>query len=313
MAGSAARAGMFSGLAGRHVGLIARFGARFAVRTGGGLVFLFLLVLTCLVVAWLFIAPVENILASPIAQEAGRERGREITTSEAFEEISKLEGFRTLVKWVTGGDAAQVDYLLVASPALLSTIFLVLLMLMPYLACFGGFNQTSGDIGNRGMRYLLLRTERANIFAGRFVATVLFGALYLAVMIALLLAYVGLKLQVYGWDALLAWGAQGYVAVLLLTLPYLALCSWISAAIDSPFGSLVLCLVVTGGPVAVLAGTSMVARFDFDTWARVLPWGWKYELLSGDAGTRLAAVGMMLVFTAFFFLLGLRTFHKRDL
>ena len=46
---------------------------------------------------------------------------------------------------------------------------------------------------------------------------------------------------------------------------------------------------------------------------RLLPWGWKYELLSRDAGRRLLASVVMLGFAAAFLWLGGRHFRRRDL
>src|SRR5690349_6306350 len=157
-------AGMWGGLSAGHVGLLARFGARFAVRTGCRLVFLILLVLAGLGVEAAFIMPVEDWLEGPAAKRFTHERGRPITTATVIEESSKQSGIRDVVQWITRGDRPQIDYVLEENPALVSAIFIVMLMLVPFLACFGGFNQTAGEIGNRGLRFLLLRTERANIF-----------------------------------------------------------------------------------------------------------------------------------------------------
>ena len=57
----------------------------------------------------------------------------------------------------------QLRFLLREQPALLSVMFLILLALEPFMMGFGGFNQLSGDIANRGLRYLLLRTGRRPI------------------------------------------------------------------------------------------------------------------------------------------------------
>ena len=166
--------------------------------------------------------------------------------------MARLEDVRSFVGWVAGGDKDQTSYLLDENPALLSVILMTLLMFIPFLACYGGFNQTSGDIQSRGMRYLLLRTERANIFFGRFLGAVAFTAIYLLVVLTIVVLYLALKLKIYDGGALAAWGLQGYVALVIGTLPYLAICSWISAAIDSPFGSLVLCLLLTGLPIVFM-------------------------------------------------------------
>jgi hypothetical protein len=304
---------MWTGLNLGHVRLVARFWSRFALRTGGGLVFLLLLTVTGLSVAAAFITPLEEITKSKELREASREQGRELDAGALIDEGAKSEQVRDVVGWITSGDKAQTDYLLQTNPALLSAILLVLFIIVPFLTCFGGFNQTSGDIQNRGLRYLLLRTERSNIFFGRFLGATAFTLIYLGVVMLLIVLYIGLKLKIYGFSALFGWGLQGYVALVFLTLPYLALCSWISAGIDSPMGSLVICLLLAGIPMALMMALGAVFRVDYDAMVRVLPWGWKYDLLHGEVGRRLLAMFMMLLFTGLFLLIGLRTFHRRDL
>lgn len=129
---------------------------------------------------------------------------------------------------------------------------------------------------------------------------------------ALLVLYVQLKLRVYGWGETVWWGAQGYLAALLICLPYLALCAWGSAMLDSPFASLAVCFLLVGIPVLLVKTMKTAVPVLGDTWERLLPWGWKYDLLAPELGSRLAAYGMMLVFTALFLWLGARTFSKRD-
>ena len=51
---------------------------------------------------------------------------------------------------------------------------------MPFVISFLAFNQISGDVQNHGLRYLLLRTARCNIFFGRFIGTVLFSTAVMA-------------------------------------------------------------------------------------------------------------------------------------
>ena len=304
---------MWTGLNLSHVMLVARFASRFALRTGGGLIFLLILLVSGLGVAAAFIAPVEEMVKSELLQDVALDQGETLDVGVVIREVSEMPGVRRGVQAIVGGDERESTYLLAKNPALLSAIFVVMLILIPFLACFGGFNQTSGDIQNRGLRYLLLRTERVNIFLGRLLGVVLFTLIYVAALVALVLVYIGLKLQIYGAGELCWWGLQGYVALVLLVLPYMALCAWLSAAIDSPFGSLVLCLMLVGLPIAFLAALSAVARLPYETLSRFLPWGWKYELLSGDVGTRLVAITAMLGFTGLFVLVGLRTFSRRDL
>jgi hypothetical protein len=295
------------GLRWSHVFLLARYGARFALRTGGGIVFLVAVLVFGIGTAAVFITPAENLV------EELREEGDDRPAGEVIDHILRQEPIPDAVKWVVGGDARQADYLLKDHPAVLSAIFLMLLVTYPFLTCFGAFNQTSGDIQSRGLRYLLLRTERQNVFVGRLVGTALFALVNTAVLVTLLALYVGLRLGVYDAASLFAWSLQGTVALILLSLPYIALCAWISASIDSPFASLVLCLLVTSFSWGFLGVLSQLARADYDAFVRAIPWGWKFDLLSVHLGTRLLAMGVMAAYTALFTWLGLRTFRNRDL
>jgi ABC-type transport system involved in multi-copper enzyme maturation permease subunit len=301
--------GITEGLNRRHVGLIARFWARFAIRTGGGLVFLLVLLVSGLSIAGLFITPAESVVANPEI----RQHDPSASAGKLTDEVLRTDQVRDIVKWITGANDEEATYLLRENPALLSAILLVLLMAFPYLACFGAFNQTSGDIQSKGLRYLLLRTERANIFLGRFIGAFLFTLVSTAFLVLLVVLYIGLKLQVYPAGALVAWGLQGYLALVLLGLPYVAMCSWISGAIDSPFGALVLCLLLVGFPVMFLSGAAAVAHGDANAWLRILPWGWKYDLLSMHLHVRLIAVCAMAAFTGIFLWIGMRIFSRRDL
>lgn len=309
MSSAGGGSGMWTGLKSGHVSLVAGFGAKFALRTGGGIVFLLILLLTGLFVAQVFVWPVETFLRSDALKQAAPDK----SPSEIVHDVAKIEGLRAFVSGVVGSDDAQADYLLSANPALLSAILVTLLGLLPFVICLGGFNQTSGDIQNRGMRYLLLRTERANIFFGRFAGVVVFSGIYLAFVLAIVVFYIGMKLKLYDAGALFSWAAQGYLALLFISLPYLALCSWISAAIDSPFGALVICLMLVGLPLLFLLALANALHADYDFLIRFLPWGWKYDLLHGEIGKRLTAMGVLLGFTGLFVMLGLRTFHRRDL
>lgn len=297
-----------TGLRADHVRLIGRYWMRFSLRTGGGLMTVLAVLIAGLSVGMMFAAPVESLMAR--APGLGHAEGEAAST---VDRIARSDEVVDLVKWVTGTDEAQVSYLLRSQPALLSAIFLVLLIVFPWIVCLGAFNQTSGDIANRGLRYLLLRTERPNIFLGRFVGTVAFLAISLAVLMVILVTYLGLKFDIYHAGDLLLWSLQGYVAFLVLALPFAAMCAWISSAIDSPFGSLVICALLVGFPIMFFAIANATLGGDAPWLQRLLPWGWKYDLLAGDVGTRLGGYGMMLAFTGLFLLLGLRHFRRRDL
>ena len=299
-----------SGLNAPHVSLIARFSVRFALRTGGGIMFLLIAMIAGLLVATIFITPVERMLARPEFAGAGAQG---LDAGTATDRILQAEEVRDAVKWMTGGDDAQARYLLNDNPALVSAIVVILLMLFPFLACLGSFNQTTGDIGSRGLRYLLLRTERPNIFLGRFIGTAVFVVVCTVLLMTIVLLYVGFKLKVYAAGALVGWGLQTTLALAVLALPYAAMCAWMSGMLDTPFGSLALCLLLAGFPILFFWMLDVAVVGDLSWLTKILPWGWKYDLLSANVGERLLAFGVLLGMTGFFLWIGARAFQKRDL
>ena len=298
----------------QHVWLIAFYSMRFALRSGGGLMFLLIFLTVGLSVASLFITPLESLVKYDSAVPGGMD-AVEISTT-----ILESEMVADAVEWITDSDRDQSEYLLQEQPALLSAILLILLIAVPFTTCFGAFNQTSGDIASRGLRYLLLRTERANIFLGRFVGALLFTIVSAIGTMLVIILYVQFKVGAYPGMDLWLWGLQGLAAVFFLSLPYIALCAWVSCMLDTAFGSLAICLLISGFSLVILyifkltLLTSMKVDPESLNWLfKTVPWGWKYDLLHGAPVVRMTAMLAMLGFTVVFLLLGLRHFQKRDL
>jgi len=287
---------------------VGSYWVRFSMRSGGGIMALLTFLITGLTVASVFVSPIEAIV------DQSNSLGH--TAEEAVEQVDQLarsDQFVDVMEWVTGSDTAEAEYLLRTQPALLSAIFVILLICFPYVTCIGAFNQTSSDIRSKGLRYLLLRTERPNVFLGRFLGTVAFVAISIVMVIALITAYIGFKFGLYPASPLVGWAAQGALAMFLLSLPYIAMCSWISGLLDTAFGSLASNLMLVGFPLILIKTADATLPADLEWMTRILPWGWKTDLLSGDPATRALACGMMLAFTTGFLFLGLRSFRKRDL
>jgi len=120
------------------------------------------------------------------------------------------------------------------------------------------------------------------------------------------------------FTALLTWGLQGWIATLLVSLPYICLCTWMSCLVDSPFVALFLCYLTVGFPIVILKiaswSVAKALRVENLGWLeRLTPWGWKYELLHPDWATAGIAAGMMLAFAGFVFLIAVWYFLRRDL
>lgn len=307
-----------------HVRLISLYWCRYVIRSGSGLVYLLIALVFGLTVAHVMIMPVEQLM---IKQK--REMGQ--VDPEAIDNTIVAVG-RPIIDWALGNKSAGEmmaqgpgmlaagqgepsvwsQFLLQDKPALLSAILLILLFGMPFVISFLAFNQISGDVQSRGLRYLLLRTSRSSIYFGRFLGAALFSTLVMGFLIATVALYLGLKIRIYSAPALVVWSAQGFLALAVLMLPYIAVCSLISASADSPLLSLVLAKLVIAG---ILIMAVLSARF----WepARylkfVLPWGCQNHLLHPDATHWLGAGLACFVYTGIFLGLGYLRFTRRDL
>ena len=306
----------------RQTLLIARYSARYSVRGGIGLVFLLLSLTFGLLVAHIMMQPVEAL-----GREYAKQGRSGVGTEEAKNEVLRqlTEHAKEPVAWIVsekkGGDpdpearreaTRWASYLLDDRPAMLSAIFLILLFGWPLVVSFGAFDLYSGDIGSRQLRYQLLRTDRSSIFFGRLLGMLFTFVAVLALLGITVTGYIGLKLPMYGWGDLVAWSLYGTVAMLVVSVPYIALCAWISACCRSSFGSLTFASLVIGG-VPLFA---MLGRMTHDAAAYLLyllPWGFQTRLFHPDAGQVALAIGGCVLQTALFLWLGHRKFTRRDL
>ncbi len=262
-----------------------------------------------LILANVVISPLDTVDKMSDSKRFSDEQREELKI-ETQRQVVKLGG--KAIDWAVDPAPNELDYLTESQPTAVSAILVLLFLITPLLSCLGGFNQTSGDIATKGLRFLLIRTERPNIYIGRFIGTYVFSAVIYGILFAILALYMAIKVHVHPAGDMVAWLAQGYVRLLIFSLPYIALCSWISASIDSAFGSLVLCLLVAYMfPLLVGMATNINAGAHYLQY--LTPWGYKYWLLCPIGAKFFGGIAVMLGFTAVFVTMGLRGFTKRDL
>ena len=323
-----------------HVRLISLYWSRYAVRSGSGLVYLMIALIFGLSMAHILIMPVEQLIA-----QQKREMGK--TDPQFIKKtiidigrpvIQFLFGQKTLEEIFQGSLAGQgsysnndggpenaaggpkkatglepwITFLLEKRPALLSAIFMLLIFGMPFAISFLGYNQVSGDVQSHGLRYLLLRTERSNIYFGRFLGTVIFSTAVMAIIVLTITFYLAMKTRIYPAGALTLWALHGFLALSILMVPYIALCSLISASVDSPFLSLILAKVIIAG-VLLMGTLGRLAWKPAKYLLHALPWGWQSNLLHYEPVRCLLAALGCLVYAGFFLFLGYYYFERRDL
>lgn len=306
-----------SDLNAHHLRLIGLYATRYSIRGGAGLLFFLLVLAVGLIVAYIVMFPLEQIeydVRVKHESPAGIQRIFHERTEQTVPVVSMMLGERGWRDTDIADSSKDrwASWLLFDNPTLLSQVLLILVFALPFLSVIGGFNQYAGDVGTRGIRFHLLRTERANLYFGRFLGAAAYSSITLVVLLLTVVAYLGLRVDFYSWWELLTWGARGLIALFFILLPYLALAGLFSALVDSPFGALVLsALPVAGVPiVALLAGSKW-------SWAAnvkwLLPWGCQQDLLHPDVTRFLGAALACLGYAAVFLALGYRHFSKRDL
>ena len=281
-----------------HLKLIAVSHIRNSLRSGSGVIFLVVSMLLGVMLAGGFgVLPFELV---------AKQKGAEYALNELIKDYGpKVLGF------VTDTSHGESMFLLATKPAMISLFLIVLILLVPYFSMLSAFNQTSGDIGSKGLRYLLLRTERANVFLGRLIGTYLFTVAVISIIVFVTGFYVLIKVDLYPAGDIIPWLLRGWLACCIFVLPWVALCAWISASMDSPFLSLLITLGGLGFWVIIIwimKGKAEEAGYA----AYLTPWGFKWWLLHSNIGILFAGIAVMLGFTALFTFLGLRTFHRRD-
>lgn len=295
-----------------HLKLIAQHSVRHGIRGGAGLMSILITLVLGLILASVVIWPIDK-LNQDMDQYGERLTAdqRADVTDEVHRQVVKVAS--KAINWTIEPKAEQLEYLTQDKPAMISAILVLLFLVTPLLVCLGAFNQTSGDIATKGLRFLLIRTERPNIFLGRFIGTFLFTALVNLLLFAILAVYMAAKVKVHPAGDQALWLFQGYLRMLVFVLPYVAVCAWVSCAIDSSFGSLIISLLMVYF-VPLFIGRAAAAVSDSISYAQyITPWGYKYWLLEPLGGKFFGGVAVMLAFTAAFLFLGMRHFGKRDL
>jgi hypothetical protein len=297
-----------------HIKLISSHAVKHSIRGGAGLVFVLITLLVGLVTASIVISPLEAFEKSTNAElNQHRDLGiAERAGAQSMMNEKVLQIGSKAIEWSVDPSPAQLNFLTQQKPVMVSAILVLLLLVTPLFACLGGFNQTSSDIASKGLRFLLIRTERENIFIGRLVGTFLFTTVVFGVLFVVLAAYSAIKIKVHPAGDMLLWFAGCYIRTVIFAMPYVALCSWISCSFESAFGSLMISLLI-----AYVAPLFFMLAGNINEGARYLqyttPWGYKWWLLDGSIAKLGAGIAVMLGFTALFFTLGLRTMKKRDL
>jgi ABC-type transport system involved in multi-copper enzyme maturation permease subunit len=203
-------------------------------------------------------------------------------------------------------------FLMRQRPGFLSLLYLLFCLVLPSVIIFSGFNQISEDARNRGLRYLLMRTRRRDIFLGKYLGSMMTTIILLLLLFICILLYIQFKLNLYNPGLLISWGLRGFLSFVLISLPFIAIAIVFSGMIDSGIGSL-----------GATLGTLILVPFLFlalkNMWAPllafqyILPYKLSFYLFHPTWWATLLAGLAMAGYTALYLALGNLYFQKRDL
>lgn len=209
-------------------------------------------------------------------------------------------------------DAEAWAYFLIRNkPAFLSVLFLLFCMIIPSISIFSSFNQISGDAKNRGLRYILMRTDRQSLYIGKLIASIAVTFLFLLVLLISILVYVQIKLDLYAVYSIIHWGARGLIAFTVITIPYITLALTFSSMINSGAGAL-------GSALGLLILLPLLGRLFNSIWeplslvSLLLPYKVSFFMFHPKGWVVLAAAAGLIGYAGVYGFLGLQYFKRRD-
>lgn len=288
-----------------QIATVARHELRHALRSGTGIVSVVIML-----TVFLSIGNLATLGVAFFGHQESAPRG--LRRETPAEQIASYTHIAAGAAEQLGADPTHVTYLVDERPALVSALFVVFALLVPFLAVAGAFNQTASAIERKALRFQLLRAPRAALLLGRFVAAAIFTEALLLLACGILAVYIATNLSIYPARETLSYFAHVALALGLLALPYIALASWISAAVGRPGFTFLLGQVAVGGVplVAWIAGRQLAP---LSALAWLTPWPLRFDLVHPSLSVELVAGIGLLVYTALYLTAALFTFRARDL
>lgn len=297
----------------REVLLHARHSLRHSMRSGNGVTFVVFSTFFGLGLANLLLEPIELGLIDDL-EEFQQDLAKGIGIALA---MASLQGpASTLGQLFDQGQLVEFSqwakFLVLEQPMVLSATFLLYGLAMPLLIPLGSFSIIAADAQSGAFRYLLTRSRRWAIILGRFLGALVLADLVLLGLVVTLVIYIRVQIPVYSWEAIIAWGSHGLLALLALSIPYVALSLLISASVKSPRTALLATVVSIAG-VPLIAFSAQNAWEPLGYLLYLLPWAYSHQLLHPDLSSAVFAGLACLGHGAVFLLMAMWVFERRDL
>ncbi|RKH13007.1 ABC transporter permease [Corallococcus sp. CA053C] len=145
---------------------------------------------------------------------------------------------RGVLGFLTSNDTAMMEAL-AQVPIVVLVVFKITLFFLPAYIALMGFDQVSGEVGPRSIRYLTVRARRSSVLLGKFLSqATLLLALVLVIDLAIFV-YARILNPDFGFGVLVLNLLKFWTATIVFSLAYVALTTLCSSLFRSPAVSLV--------------------------------------------------------------------------
>ncbi len=241
-------------------------------------------------------------------------------------------GTTTIIGFITGEQAGTTDamsdamsgpvtetasqrwatHLVVDHPPILSFTWLILSFILPVAVVFASSGLIARDTSSRGFRFLLTRIDRTSLFLGRFASAAVLTTVVIVLLVASCATLVCLARPEIGVGAAASWSAWAAIALIIISLPYLALGMLASTLIGHSFAALSAAQgLVLGWPLFALSLSAVWAPLKHAI--HLLPVAVQFFLFHPSPMMVSLAMLGCLAYTALFLWLGCAYFRVRDL
>lgn len=176
-------------------------------------------------------------IANAIRKQA-EERLAQMGADAASAAELAAEAKKSLLGFLAQNDTAMAEAL-AQVPLVVVVVFKITLFFLPAYVALMGFDQISGEVGPRSIRYLTVRARRSSLLLGKFLtqASLLVG-LVLVIDLAIFI-YAKVTNPDFTVGAMALGLLKYWLAALVFSLAYLAMTTFCSAIFRSPAVSLV--------------------------------------------------------------------------
>lgn len=224
----------------REIGVIWQGELRRALRSPRTLV---LVLLYCFFAALVLIAV--SFMVSSATSTLNTNLGGQGVPEEGQAQVA-LEAKAALLKWLFREDVNLVEALS-RIPVVIPLVFKITLFFLPAYAALMGFDQISGEIEPRSIRYLAVRARRSSILFGKFAAQATVLVSLILLVDTLIFATARILNPEFEFSLLLPTLLRFWVAAFVFSTAYVALTSLCSALFSLPAVSLIFNLIALFG------------------------------------------------------------------